>query len=162
VVNASRPLLRFDGRGAFSLAIVGVLLWAFWESRRFAVRAGLFPWAVIVPTLALAIVQLIRDLGGWRPAGDGEALEAPSAASGRRTAEIAAWIVGMFAAIWLLGFPLATLLTTFLYLRLGAREPWAVSLALSVGGFLFVDGLFAGLLGVPFPPGRLFEWLRHG
>jgi hypothetical protein len=76
--------------------------------------------------------------------------------------EIAAWIVGMFAAIWLIGFPLATLLTTFLYLRLGAREPWALSLALSVGGFLFVDGLFVRLLGVPFPPGRLFEWLGLG
>ena len=154
--------LRFDGRAAFSLAVVGVLGWAFWQSTGFAMRAGLFPWAVLVPTLGLAIAQLARDLAGSRPAGDPDDVGAPQADGGRRTAEIAAWIVGMFAAIWLVGFPLATLLTTFLYLRLGAREPWILSLALSVGGFLFVDGLFARLLGVPFPPGRLFEWLGYG
>jgi TctA family transporter len=157
-----RPELRFDGRAAFSLAIVGVLLWAFWLSRGFAVRAGLFPWAVLVPALALAIAQFVRDLRGSRPADDPDDVGLPRSDGGRRTGEIAAWIVGMFAAIWLVGFPLATLLTTLLYLRRAAREPWAVSLALSVGGFLFVDGLFARLLGVPFPPGRLFEWLGYG
>ena len=158
--------LRFDGRTAFNLAIVGVLLWALWQSRGFAVRAGLFPWAVIVPTLGLAIVQLARDLGGRRPAGDAAArdpgLDVPSAENARRTAEIAAWIVGMLGAIWLVGFPIATLLTTLLYLRLGAREGWTISVALSLGGFVFVHGLFARLLGVPFPPGRLFEWLGYG
>ena len=53
-------------------------------------------------------------------------------------------------------------LTTFLYLRLGARERWTVSVTLSLGGFLFVYGLFARLLGVPFPPGRVFDWLGYG
>jgi hypothetical protein len=82
--------------------------------------------------------------------------------AGRRTAEIAAWIVGMYAAIWLVGFPGATLVTTFLYLKLAARERWAPSLALSLGGFLLVYGLFERALGVPFPPGRLLAWLGDG
>jgi hypothetical protein len=77
-------------------------------------------------------------------------------------AEIAAWIVGMLGAIWLVGFPLATLLTTLAYLRLAAHERWTVSVALSLGGFLFVHGLFARLLGVPFPPGRVLDWLGYG
>ena len=67
--------------------------------------------------------------------------------------EIAAWIIGMFVAIWLVGFAGATLVTTFLYLKLGARERWALSLALSLGGFVLVYGLFERALGVPFPPG---------
>jgi Tripartite tricarboxylate transporter TctB family len=80
---------------------------------------------------------------------------------GCRTAEIAAWIVGMLVAIWLVGFGAATLLTTFLYLKLGAREQWGVSVALSLGGFVFVYGLFERALGVPFPPGSLLVWLGY-
>jgi hypothetical protein len=67
----------------------------------------------------------------------------------------------MFVAIWLVGFAGATLLTTFLYLKLGARERWATSLALSLGGFIFVHGLFERTLGVPFPPGALLAWLGY-
>ena len=61
-----------------------------------------------------------------------------------------------------MGFAGATLLTTFLYLKLGARERWATSLALSLGGFVFVYGLFERALGVPFPPGSLLTWLGYG
>ena len=68
----------------------------------------------------------------------------------------------MYAAIWLVGFPLATLVTTFLYLTLGARERWPISVALSLGGFVFVYGLFERALGVPFPPGALLAWLGYG
>jgi hypothetical protein len=67
----------------------------------------------------------------------------------------------MYAAIWLLGFSLATPLTTFLYLR-AARERWPVCIALSLAAFAFVYGLFETGLGVPFPPGRLFVWLGDG
>jgi hypothetical protein len=130
------------------------------------VRAGLFPWTVTAPGLILAIIQFARDLTGRREDADIDLIEAgprvPSAVALRRTAEIAAWIGGMFVAIWLAGFAIATLLTTFLYLKLGARERWPISVALSLGGFLFVYGLFERALGVPFPPGRLFDWLGYG
>jgi hypothetical protein len=76
--------------------------------------------------------------------------------------EIAAWILGMFGAVWLVGFAGATLLTTFLYLKLGARERWTTSLALSLAGFAFVYGLFERTLAVPFPPGVLLAWLGYG
>jgi putative tricarboxylic transport membrane protein len=158
--------LRVDGRVAFSLAIVVLLLWALWRSLGFGLRAGLFPWAVIVPTLIMAIGQFVRELTGHgegRERGPRGAVSAVSSGfARRRTAEIAAWIVGMYVAIWLLGFPVATLLTTFLYLTLGAREPWPVSVALSLGGFIFVYGLFERALGVPFPPGNLLAWVGSG
>jgi putative tricarboxylic transport membrane protein len=157
---------RLDGRSAFSLAVVLLFLWALWQSRRFGVRAGLFPWAVTVPALCLAIAQLARDL---TRGGEDREIEPGDSATGlspavvkRRTLEIAAWIVGMLAAIWLVGFAAATLLTTFLYLRLGARERWATSLVLSLAGFVFVYGLFERALGVPFPPGALLVWLGYG
>jgi putative tricarboxylic transport membrane protein len=158
--------LVVDGRTAFSLAAVVLLLWALWQSLSFGLRAGLFPWTVLAPTLIMAIGQLARDLrrrGEGRDRGPRGAV--PDVSSGlarRRTAEIAAWIVGMYVAIWLLGFPVATLLTTFVYLKLGAREPWPVSVALSLGGFIFVYGLFERALGVPFPPGSLLAWVGSG
>jgi TctA family transporter len=165
-VAASRRL-RFDGATAFSLALVLLLLWALWLSRGFGMRAGLFPWAVTVPALLLAILQLGRDLteSGSEPGpGPAEAgrTRLSAAAARRRTVEIAAWILGMFGAVWLVGFAGATLLTTFLYLKLGARERWTTSLALSLAGFAFVYGLFERTLAVPFPPGVLLAWLGYG
>jgi hypothetical protein len=68
----------------------------------------------------------------------------------------------MFAAIWLVGFGGATLVMTLLYLKVGAGERWGISLALSLGAFLFVYGLFERALGVPFPAGSLLVWLGYG
>src|SRR3989442_1458522 len=77
----------------------------------------------------------------------------------RRSIEICAWIAGFWVAFWLLGFSLATLVATFLYLKVGARERWPITILLSVFGFAFVYGLFEKALGVPFPPGQLLVWL---
>ena len=49
---------RLDGTTAFTLVIVMLFAWALWHSRSFGMRAGLFPWAVGFPGLALAIAQL--------------------------------------------------------------------------------------------------------
>jgi hypothetical protein len=37
-----------------------------------------------------------------------------------------------------------------------------LALAFGLGGFLFVHGLFERALAVPFPAGRLLEWLGYG
>ena len=74
---------------------------------------------------------------------------------------ICGWIVGMYVSIWLLGFSLATLVTSLLYLR-AARERWAISIGLSLVAFVFVYGLFEKGLSVPFPPGHLAAWLGYG
>jgi TctA family transporter len=155
---------RLDGTTAFSLLIVILFAWALWQSRSFGVRAGLFPWAVGIPGLALAIAQLARDLTGRRaapaPETTGESTpDVPPGVAARRSVEICAWIAGFWVAIWLLGFSLATLLMTLLYLKVAARERWPLSILLCVFGSAFVYGLFEKALGVPFPSGQLFVWL---
>lgn len=159
-----RPGLRLDGATAFSALLMLLFAWALWESRHFGVRAGLFPWAVGFPGLALAIAQLVRDLTGRRgaaaPEGAGEAgPDVPPDVARRRSIEICGWIAGFWVAFWLLGFSVATLVATFLYLKLSARERWPISVALSLFGFAFVYGLFEKALGVPFPPAQLLVWL---
>jgi hypothetical protein len=158
--------LRLDGATAFSGAIVLLFALALWESRDFGPRAGLFPWAIGIPTLALAVVQVVRDATGRR---SGIALDAaasgadlPPGVEARRTLAIGGWILGGFAAIWLLGFAAGTLVTTVLYLAVGARERWPVTVALGLLGLAFVHGLFERGLGVPFPPGQLAVWLGYG
>jgi putative tricarboxylic transport membrane protein len=154
-----------DGALAFDLGLVLLFAAALWLGRRFDVRAGLFPWTIATAGLILAIVHTARELASRRTtrAADALAAGAPpgSADETRRTAAIGGWILGMYVAIWLLGFSFATLATTFLYLRT-ARERWPASIALSLAGFAFVYGLFEKALSVPFPPGQLLVWLGYG
>jgi hypothetical protein len=77
----------------------------------------------------------------------------------QRTMAIGCWIVGFFIAIWVLGFVPASAIATFLYLKFGAGEGWPMTLAISVGCWLFFFMLFDYALQMPFPQGALFEWL---
>jgi hypothetical protein len=159
---AVAPRRRLDAATAFTLGLIGLFAWALWQSRGFDLRAGLFPWVITTSALTLALVQLGREVTGRQATVRADTVEtegeADAATTARPTAAICGWILAMFGAIWLLGFSPATFLTTFLYLKLGAREPWGVSLTLSLAAFLFVYGLFERGLGVPFPAGRLVAW----
>lgn len=154
---------RFHPATAFNLALVLLFAVALWLSRGFDVRAGLFPWTITTAALILAIVHTASGLGTRRePAGHRHGVEQDdTAGETRKPAVICGWILGMYALIWLVGFSLATLVTSLLYLR-AARERWAISIGLSLIGFVFVYGLFEKGLSVPFPPGRLFAWLGYG
>jgi len=154
---------RVDGATAFNVALVLLFAAALWLSRGFDVRAGLFPWTITTAALALAIVHTASELRARRePAGhERDVARGEAAGETRKTAVICGWILGMYVLIWLLGFSLATLVTSLLYLR-RARERWAISIGLSLVSFVFVYGLFEKGLSVPFPPGRLFAWLGYG
>lgn len=162
--RGERGRLRLDGAVAFSGLVVLWFAWALWESRGFGLRAGLFPWAICVPGLLLGLAQLARDATGRGDpvvadtTGDG-APDVPPDVARRRTLDICAWILGLWLAIWLIGFSLATPLMTLGYLKLGARERWRTSVLLAAFGFAFVYGIFERALGVPFPTGQLFVWL---
>jgi len=75
---------------------------------------------------------------------------------------IVGWILGLFFAIWLLGFSMAVVLNTFLYLKVGAREKWLITIVLTAIAWVSFYGLFIYTLHVPFPDGLLLEWWRGG
>jgi hypothetical protein len=161
---APRRGLRLDGSTAFSVFVVLLFAWGLWEAKDFGPRAALFPLAIGLPVLVLALVQLGRDLL-WRRAGAtamGHVEGAPDVPPGvarRRGTEMAAWILAYWVALWLLGFSVATLAMTLLYLKLTGRERWPITVVLSAIAFAFVYGLFEMALAVPFPSGRLYGWL---
>jgi len=155
------PRARIGAATGFNVALVALFAAALWQSRRFDVRAGLFPWIITAVALALAIAHLLAELArrrGTASARPNDASAPDTADERRRTVAICAWILGMYVAIWVLGFSLASLLMTLLYLKT-ARERWPLSVALSLAGSAFVFGLFERGLGVPFPPGRILVWL---
>lgn len=151
---------------AFTLLIVAVLAAALWQSRNFGFRAGLFPWAIGIPVLAIAALLLVLQLAGRQPSRTvgfaGSDLGISASEARRRTAVILGWIAGYLVAIWLLGFTLAGALCTFLSLKIGSRERWRVSLVMTAGMAAFIYVVFVRVLHVPFPPGELWVWLGMG
>ena len=155
---------RFSRGSLFSASIVVLLGLALWQSRNFGYRAGLFPWAIGFPVLALAIVQLGMELLGFEKKpratefGLGVGPEISPELAYRRTLAILGWTIGFFIGIWLLGFSLAVPTMIIIYLKF-AKEKWPITLALALVAWLFFYGLFDYALHVPFPDGQLFLWL---
>ena len=66
------------------------------------------------------------------------------------------WVVGLTAAVYLIGFLLAIPLYLFLFLFLFAKENWKVSLGMSVGVFVTIYLIFVKVLHVHVHKGILF------
>jgi TctA family transporter len=171
LVNALAPISGRTrlARALFAFFFVGLFAYVVYEAKlgfgAWEPRAALFPWVIGLPSLFLAIYVLIRDLRQTtRPAQPQSALavsepEIDPMVARQRTLAIIGWMVGFFAAIWLLGFPAAAVVATFLYLKFGAGEKWPVSLALTAAAWLFFFGLFDYGLQLPFPDGAIFDWV---
>ncbi len=122
-------------------------------------QAALFPLAVGLPSLALAILALVHEFRVPAAVAETAAMAGERALLRRRTVSIACWTVGFFLMIWLLGFITASAVATLAYLKLGAGEKWGISVVLTAVAWGFFFGLFDYGLHLPFPPGELFLWL---
>ena len=150
---------------AFALCLVIILALALWQSRKFNVRAGLFPWAIGFPLLGLSLAQFFRDLMGRAGAQSrGRQIEEedqglPAKVVNRRTRNMFGWIIIYFLAIWLFGFTVGASLCCFIQLKFASKERWLITLMMTAGLWAFVYLLFDRTLHVPFPAGYLFEVL---
>lgn len=150
-----------------TLAIVIFLAYFIWEARAWRLQARLYPWAIGVPTLLLALVQLVLDFrGGVEKKVEGEApvdfqftQHSDPVMVRKRTFNIFAWIIGFFLAVWLLGFSAAIILLVFLYLKVQSHEPWILTLVLTGSAWMLYWGLFVRLLNLPFPDPQILVWL---
>ena len=162
--RAGKLELKFSSGALFSAIVVVVIALALWQSRNFGFRAGLFPWSIGFPVLAIALVQLGRNLlvaGDHRSAAGGTETgpELSTKVVYRRTLATIGWIAGFFLAIWLLGFSVAVPVTMIAYLK-AAREKWPITLLMALIFWLFFYGLFVHMLHVPFPDPALLEWIK--
>jgi putative tricarboxylic transport membrane protein len=169
IQSAETPLrrLHFGAATAYTMAVIVLLALALWQSRNFGYRAGLFPWAIGIPTFILAIAQLGRDLYGKKKKAAASLIEnvdeeIDPAVVRQRTIEVILWTIGFFLAIWFLGFTYAVPLTIMLYLKIAGKESWLMTATVTFGCWLFYWGLFEKLLNVPFPEGLLISLIKGG
>jgi hypothetical protein len=126
-------------------------------------KAALFPLVIGIPVFCLAAAEFLWVLLGTTERGETKDFQMshdlPDKEVLIRTAVAAGWIVGFFAAIVLLGFPLAVPLFVLLYLRLQGKESWLFCAVFTAAVWLFFYGLFDRLLHLPFPDGWMLTWL---
>jgi hypothetical protein len=121
-------------------------------------KAALFPLAIGIPLFCLALIEALWVLFG-RAEATTEAKEfqlTKTQGSARGTALAFGWMLGFFAAIVLLGFPIAVPLFLLLYLKVQGGEGWLLSIVLTAAVWAVFFGLFDRLLHLPFPAGWLF------
>ena len=124
-------------------------------------KAALFPLVIGIPLFCLAAAEALWTLLGAPPAEGGEAKDFQLSIGKdtvRRTLTAVGWILAFFAAIVLLGFPIAVPLFVFLYLKLQGREGWILSAVMTAAIWGVFYGLFDLLLHLPFPAGWLLAW----
>src|SRR5918995_2883696 len=102
-------------RPIFALFFVGLFIYvlreAFFEIRPMEERAALFPLALGIPCLVLALLAFGQEFFNTLRRAETEPPDAKPAIEAavvrRRAISIIAWILGFFLAIWLLGFQIA-------------------------------------------------------
>jgi hypothetical protein len=153
-------------RASLGLAIAIMVLagWGTLSALAWPWKAKLFPLVIGIPLFCLAAAEALWIVFGRRGARQAAADfqlstdQSPEVAR-RRTAIAAAWTVGFFVLIVLLGFQIAVPVLVFAYLKLQGKEGWIFTTVFTAAVWGFFYGLFDLLLHLPFPPGVLLEWL---
>jgi len=161
----ARRLFLFSWKTFFSTFLTLTLIAALWESKTFDLRAGLFPWIIGFPLLALVTIQLIIDLLSKKDASGEQHLQQESSkipphTANRRTLQMFGWLLSFFVGIWLLGFSIGGALCVFIQLKFGSHEKWPITIILTAFAWGLSYGVFDLLLHVPFPAGQLLAWLQ--
>ena len=147
--------------GLMAISGYGVVTAWFWPW-----KASLFPLVIGIPLFVLSAAEALWVLFGTTEKGEARdfqlAQDLPEREVVRRSAVAGAWIVAFFAAIVLLGFPIAVPLFVFLFLKLQGREGWVLSIVMTAAVWGVFYSLFDLLLHLPFATGWLFTWLGFG
>lgn len=159
--------MRLTARTGFSILVLVFFCYLVWEAGEWRLQARLYPWAIGIPMIFLAILNIVQELRG--PKEEGTAQNTPSdfqftqpmdmAVAVRRTVTILSWIVGFLAGIWLVGFSITVAAMTFGFLKIQSKEGWPMSLILTASAWLIYYVVFERTLLLPFPEGQIFRWL---
>ena len=163
-----RIKVRYSGKALiiFLLGVIGV--WTIISAQKWPLKSALFPLVIGSLTFLMAIAELFFVLFGKE-----EKEEEPTVIdftlhkgteqklANRRTISIFLWMLGFFALILLIGFPLATLLFIFLYLKLEAKQGWLISFGITAAICTCFFMVYVWLLENPFLEGWIYEGLRR-
>lgn len=142
-----------------------------YTAQEWRMQARLYPWAIGIPMLILAVIQFVLDLKGVKAKESSDApmdfqfqgqKEIAPELVRQRTITMFSWMFGFFFLIYLLGYVVAIPLMVFTYLKFQSNESWGLSTTLTVIAFIFFYSLFVKLLNLPFPEGMIQTWLGIG
>ena len=153
----------------FILALAVIFAAGVVTAREWPANSALFPTLIgVAGCIIAAILSLWTGIKG----GDMKTPEGPVGASDifldvslrsgealKRTFIICAWLIGIFAGTWLLGQLIAMPLFVFLYLKVGSKEGWILSLALTACAIAFLYGVFDQVIHASWYEGELFRFL---
>ncbi len=136
------------------------------KAARWPLRTGLFPMVIGISVIIIAMAALLIGLFGKEEVAakqstmDFEFSEhMDKKLAIRRTLLTSAWIIGFFAMILFFGFLISVPLYVFLYMKIYAKEKWAISLIMTAASWVFFYGLFVRLLGIFLQEGWVVKWL---
>jgi hypothetical protein len=129
-----------------------VLAFALIVAWQWPVRASIIILLLGSLGLVLVFAQLILDLKAIaEPVAQPTYDLAPLESKGRwGSLEIWAWLIGLFVAVHIIGFPVALPLFVFLYCK-AYGGGWLLSFLLSFSTLGFLYGVFEQVLHVPWP-----------
>jgi hypothetical protein len=172
----------------FSLVLLGVVSWMVWEAGKWDLRARLFPVAVGVPAIGLALLQIafllkpavarartaradhstpetahgstdvVMAEAMERAFGPGSASEAEATVAPEVARARTLHMVAWVVGI-AVGIVLGAAVLTFLFLRFASRESLRTSILIAVATYLAFYVLFDRALFIPFPPGTIADLL---
>ena len=129
-------------------------------------QARLYPLAIGIPMIILAIIQVILDLKGVEskqtdaaPVDVQMGQNVEPAVAFKRTVQIFSWFFGFFLGCWLVGFTITIPVIVFSYMYFYGKEKLFLAATLTVIAFIFYYSLFVRLLNLPFPDGMIQTWL---
>ncbi len=143
------------------MLIMAVAAYAAISAIAWPLKTALFPLVISIPLFVLASIEVFLN---WRSGPHFAQTKdfqrppaaVPGTAAGPRTLRAAAWILGFFFAIGLVGFLVAVPIFLLAYLRLQSRESWLFSVIFTAIVWAVFYGLFDYALHLPFASGLLF------
>jgi hypothetical protein len=146
---------------ALSILIMAAAGYGVFEASAWPLKAKLFPLVIGIPLFCLAAAEALWTLfGAGAPEGQAKDFQLSEGKDSLRlTAVAVGWMLGFFAAVVLLGFPVAVPLFVLAYLKLQGREGWVLSMVMTAAVWGIFYGLFDRLLHIPFPTGWALSWL---
>ncbi len=159
--------MKIRPQAIFSLLALIFFCVFVYEAKEWRMQARLYPFAIGIPMIILAIIQVILDLKGIESKPDDGAapvdiqrtLTVEPAVAFKRTVTTFGWFLGFFMGIWLVGFSITIPAMVFSYMFFHGKEKFVLSATLTVIAFIFYYSLFVRLLNLPFPDGMIQTWL---
>jgi uncharacterized membrane protein YedE/YeeE len=110
------------------------------------------PLVVAVPTLALLLFELTRQVRAAPRASDSETARRAEAVS-------FAWLVALVAGVWLLGMQAGLPLFLVTYLRTRSHESWTTAIGMAAGVWAVLFGVLDRVLGIQMHAGAIGSWI---